>query len=67
MLSSVFLQAYICLSRDMAAVPVLHYPKWGLTIALYDGTIKPFSYVIFLRIIPITLLLLDTAILHRSC
>ena len=33
----------------------IQYSKWGLTIALYRGTIKLFSlYIIFLRIIPRT-------------
>ena len=45
----------------------IQYSKWGLTIALYRGTIKLFSlYVIFLRIIPRTWLPLDAAILHCS-
>ena len=45
----------------------MQYYKWGLTIALYRGTIKLFSlYVIFLRIIPRTWLPLDAAILHCS-
>ena len=41
--------------------------KWGVTIALYRGTIKLFSlHVIFLRIIPRTWLPLDAAIMHCS-
>ena len=43
----------------------IQYSKWGLTIALYRGTIKLLSlYVIFLRIIPRTWLALDAAILE---
>ena len=45
----------------------IQYSKWGLNIALYRGTINPFSlYVIFLRIIPRIWLPLEAAILHCS-
>ena len=45
----------------------VQYSKWGLTIALYRGTIKLLSlYVIFLRIIPRTWLTIYAAILHCS-
>ena len=45
----------------------IQYSRWGLTIALYRGTIKLLSlYDIFLRIIPRTWLPLDAAILHCS-
>ena len=54
-----------CNSRTHVVSGSLHacvqYSMWGLTIALYRGTIKLFSlYVIFLRIIPGTWLPLET-------
>ena len=67
------LVALLCIFSSMSFLRyglhacIQYYSKWGLTIALYRGTIKLFSlYVIFLRIIPGTWLPLDAAILHWS-